>query len=547
MTIQYDLWLVFASVAVAILASYAGLNLASRVAVSRARIASQLWLIGGAASMGIGIWSMHFVGMLAASLPISMVYNVGWTLLSLLIAVVISGFALYFVNRETLGWGRLAIGGSLMGIGIASMHYTGMAAIEVSPGVAYKPVLFLLSVVIAILASCVALWLSFNMRSAGPPVIKRCLSAAVMGAAIAGMHYTGMAAASFAPGSVCTVASENVDNFWLGATVTGFTIMMLAITLIVSLFDSHLISHAAHHAESLLQVNQRLKLETLELAAVNGQLQREIEDRIRERREFSDHILGLNAELEDRVQQRTAQLQSANRELESFAYSVSHDLRSPLNTVDGFSQLLSKHLRGKLDDKSLHYVDRIRAGTQQMGQLIDGMLTLAKHSRDLLKQESVDLSAMARKLGSEYKETAPERRAVIEVQGGLMTRGEPMLLHAVMQNLMGNAWKFTARKTETRIVVGSYTSTDGEMVFFVKDNGVGFDMAYANNLFKTFQRLHSEGDFSGTGVGLAIVNRIIGRHQGRVWVEAAQDQGASFYFVVGSGPATALAGRALGT
>src|SRR6185436_15834962 len=166
MPIRYEFWLVLASIGVAILASYVALSLAARVSYARSRRASLFWLLGGAVSMGMGIWSMHFVGMLAASLPIPMAYNVGWTLLSLAIAIVISGFALFFVNRDTLGWRRLAVGGAVMGVGIASMHYTGMAAIEVSPSIAYDPLLFVLSVVIAMVASCAALWLFFTLRSA---------------------------------------------------------------------------------------------------------------------------------------------------------------------------------------------------------------------------------------------------------------------------------------------------------------------------------------------------------------------------------------------
>ena len=536
MTIQYNYWLVIASIAVAILASYVGLSLASRVAVARGRLASRLWLAGGAVSMGIGIWSMHFVGMLAASLPIPMVYDVGWTLLSLLIAIVVSGFALFFVSRDMLGWRRLAMGGALLGTGIASMHYVGMEAVQIAPGIAYKPGLFALSVGIAISASCVALWLLFHLRSASADNFfwKRCSSAVVLGMAIAGMHYTGMAAASFAPGSICTAQAENINNVWLAATIAGFTVMMLGITLMGSLFDSHLINHGARHAKNLMALNEQLRREKLELGRANERLEREIGERIHEREKFESRIMRLNAELEERVWRRTAQLEAANRELEAFSYSVSHDLRAPLNTLDGFSQLLTQRAAHQLDAQSSHYLSRIRAGAQQMAALIEGMLCLAKFSRNPLRIVEVDLTALAKRFAAEYRETEPQRGATITVQEGLMAKGDAMLLQAVMQNLLGNAWKFTSRQSEARIVVGSEKAASGRPVYFVKDNGAGFDMAYAGKLFGTFQRLHSNDNFSGNGVGLAIVHRIITRHGGEIWAHAVEGEYAEFYFTLGA-------------
>ena len=231
--------LVALSVVVAALASYVALDLASRVSGSPSRRAARYWLGAGACSMGISIWSMHFIGMLAFRLPIRMSYDVGITLLSLLIAVLVSGFALFTVSRGTLSWRRLAVSGVLMGSGIAAMHYTGMAAMQIQPGIRYQPAVFALSVAIAIAASMAALWIAFNLRAGGRGSrVKRRLGAAcVMGAAISGMHYTGMAAARFAPDSICIAPPADTDNLWLAGAVAVFAVALAAATVLLVLFD----------------------------------------------------------------------------------------------------------------------------------------------------------------------------------------------------------------------------------------------------------------------------------------------------------------------
>jgi light-regulated signal transduction histidine kinase (bacteriophytochrome) len=254
---------------------------------------------------------------------------------------------------------------------------------------------------------------------------------------------------------------------------------------------------------------------------------------ISERRNQQQEILNLNTELEERVLLRTSQLADANRELESFAYSVSHDLRSPLNTVDGFSQLLLKSDADKVSDKGKHYLDRIRAGVRQMGDLIEGLLTLAHLSREEIRSERVDLSALARAIGEAQREREPQRQVQFDVEQGLFAHGDPRLLTAVLQNLLGNAWKFSARQAVAHITLGRQAGSGGEDVFFVRDNGAGFDMAFAHKLFGTFERLHSPGDFPGTGIGLATVKRVIERHGGRVWAESKTGEGATFYFTFG--------------
>ncbi|HLA41266.1 MAG TPA: ATP-binding protein [Candidatus Glassbacteria bacterium] len=187
-----------------------------------------------------------------------------------------------------------------------------------------------------------------------------------------------------------------------------------------------------------------------------------------------------------------------------------------------------------MGEKGKHYLSRIRAGTRQMGELIEGLLSLAKLSRDPLRAGTVDLARIATQVVRACQEREPERAVEIHIQENLLALGDPLLLSVVIQNLLGNAWKFTSLQPSARIDVGCKTGEDGEAVYFVRDNGAGFDMAYADKLFGTFQRLHSSTDYAGTGIGLATVKRIIDRHGGRVWAEAAEGQGATFYFTLGA-------------
>jgi len=242
--------------------------------------------------------------------------------------------------------------------------------------------------------------------------------------------------------------------------------------------------------------------------------------------------VGIDADVSE-IKAIEGALRLSNQELEAFSYSVSHDLRSPLNTVDGFSRLLAKQLdASQSSEKVRHYLSRIQAGVAQMGRLIEDMLSLAQVSRMQLREETVDLSALAREIADECRGRDPERVADISIENDLQARGDGRLLRVVLENLVGNAWKFTSQRAHAVINVGRRADVDGAPTFFVQDNGAGFDMAYADKLFLTFHRLHAVSEFPGTGVGLATVSRVIGRHRGQVWAEAEPGKGATFFFTL---------------
>ncbi|MEO7160828.1 MAG: PAS domain S-box protein [Polaromonas sp.] len=227
-----------------------------------------------------------------------------------------------------------------------------------------------------------------------------------------------------------------------------------------------------------------------------------------------------------------AALRLSNQELEAFSYSVSHDLRSPLNTIDGFSRLLSKQIPGDAGEKVKHYLSRIQAGVTQMGQLIEDLLSLSQVTRAPLHTEPVDLSAMARSLLDEWTVRQPDRQVLVHVESGLQAEADGRLIRVAMENLLANAWKFTSQRAQAEISVGQTMDAAGLPVFFVKDNGAGFDMAYSGKLFEPFQRLHAAAEFSGTGIGLATVSRVIKRHGGRIGAESAPGCGATFSFTL---------------
>ena len=295
---------------------------------------------------------------------------------------------------------------------------------------------------------------------------------------------------------------------------------------------------------------QRIWVRVIGLPAIEGgrvvRVSGTISD-VTDRRRTEEEIRTLNAELEQRVAARTAELERVNRELESFAYSVSHDLRAPLRAVDGFSKVLLDDHGEKLDEEGRHYLERVRAGAARMGTLIDEILQLSRLSRQQFERIPIDMSALAREVITELKGVEPDRRVEVEIQDGLLAAGDLELVRAILENLLGNAFKFTSKTARPCVRFGA-AEQDGVPVYYVADNGAGFDMAHATGLFHPFHRLHRETEFPGTGIGLATVVRAVHRHDGVIWAHAAANanQGATFHFSLAPGahpPADAATGE----
>ncbi|GFO63809.1 hybrid sensor histidine kinase/response regulator [Geomonas paludis] len=256
-----------------------------------------------------------------------------------------------------------------------------------------------------------------------------------------------------------------------------------------------------------------------------------LEEKVRELTEENESLLRLNGELERRVVERTSQLESANRDLEMFSYSVSHDLRAPLRHLEGFSQALTEEYAAKLNTIGNDYLERIRRSSRRMADMLDAILELSRSVRGKLAREDVDLSALAREVAGQLARSQPERKVDLRVAEGMAARGDARLLKVVLEHLVGNAWKFT-QPQEHAVVEIFPTEWEGHSAFAVRDNGVGFDMAYAEKLFSPFQRMHGQDEFPGRGIGLAIVKRIVSRHGGKVKIEAEVGRGATVTFTV---------------
>ncbi|MBM2838475.1 MAG: bacteriophytochrome (light-regulated signal transduction histidine kinase) [Deltaproteobacteria bacterium] len=247
---------------------------------------------------------------------------------------------------------------------------------------------------------------------------------------------------------------------------------------------------------------------------------------VKEREYAEEEVVKLNRELEWRI----SELEELNVELESFSYSVSHDLRSPLFVIQGFSQLLAENYVEALDSKGADFLKRIVSSSKRMSQIIDSLLTLSHVAREEIQHEELDLSEMASTVAVELSKRNPTNHVEVIIEKGVKARGDARLLRIVMENLLDNAWKYTSKQPKPRIEFGMLKEKDESIIYYVRDNGVGFDTAYADKLFMPFERLHSGDEYPGTGVGLATVKRIVHRHGGRVWAESGVGNGAVFYF-----------------
>ena len=244
-----------------------------------------------------------------------------------------------------------------------------------------------------------------------------------------------------------------------------------------------------------------------------------------------EEVRRMNADLEQRVQERTLQLEAANRELEAFAYAVSHDLRAPLRSMSGFSQILRESMPAGLDEKSQHYLLRIHEASLRMSALIEDLLSLSRLSRSELNVRAVNLSALCIEVVATMRERYPDSNVQIEIAPDMIVTADARMLRIAIENLLDNAWKYTARTAQPQVAVGMQPG-EQPTVYFVRDNGVGFDMAYVNKLFVPFQRLHPPAEFQGSGIGLVTVQRILARHGGRIWAQALPGEGATFFFTL---------------
>jgi len=249
------------------------------------------------------------------------------------------------------------------------------------------------------------------------------------------------------------------------------------------------------------------------------------------RRQTEEELRRLNSDLEDTIQARTAELVAANTELEAFNYSVSHDLRAPLAAINGFSSIVLKKSEGQLDEASRGLLKRVLINAERMSRLIDDLLSLARASRQPMQTCECDLSELALSVVDNLRQADVGRKVDVSITPGLRVHADPGLMRILLENLIGNAWKFTAHTAQPCIVIGSERH-EGETAYFVRDNGAGFDMAHAARLFTPFQRMHRLDEFEGSGIGLSIVQRIVGRHQGRIWAEATPGEGATLRFTL---------------
>ncbi len=289
----------------------------------------------------------------------------------------------------------------------------------------------------------------------------------------------------------------------------------------LEIHDRQLAEDTLRQAKDNLE--KRVQERTGKLAASNAELIREVA----ERKRAEEDIRKLNSQLV----QRSAQLEASNKELEAFSYSVSHDLRAPLRGIDGFSQAVLEDYDEKLDESGRNYLRRVRTASQRMSQLIDAMLNLARLTRAEIHTQTFDMSAVVRGILDDFQKVEPDRQVECIVADNVFATADPQLLRAVLENLLGNAWKFTQQQAHPRIEFG-HGQYKGQAAYFVSDNGAGFDMTYVHKLFGAFQRLHAYTEYPGVGVGLATVHRIIQRHGGQIWAEGVVGKGATFHFTL---------------
>ncbi|KVC70819.1 histidine kinase [Burkholderia ubonensis] len=559
--------LVLLSLVIATLASYTALDLAAFISLLDKPRLRRAWLGGGAAAMGTGIWSMHFVGMLAFSLPIPLGYDLVATGVSLAIAVLVSYFALSVVTRATLTRSRLLAGGVLMGGGIAGMHYTGMAAMQMQPGIRYDPALFAASIGIAVLASTAALWLAQALRTrhAGFAIARRVGAATLMGIAISGMHYTAMAAAHFAPDARCG-AANGIDTPWLATTVALFTLAILIVTLMISRFDARtmFLRGITDMLEDLVQVRtaeleqalRRYELTTETLQRTRAHMAREIEERKAAQARLEqekDEQRRLLHELEETHVQLLQSEKLAS--IGQLAAGVAHEINNPIGFVSANLNTLKTWVRGLLDVVAAHETALPRHDAETRVAL-----TAAGRAADIdyirgeiatLIDESIDGTMRVRRIVQDLRDFSrpgSDEWSVVDIHAGLESTlnvvhnelkykadvvreyGDvphveclPSQLNQVFMNLLVNA----AQAIPGRGVITIRTTSDGDHVTIaISDTGKGMPPDVMRRIFDPFFTTKPVGQ--GTGLGLSVSHGIVERHRGVIDVTSEPGRGSTF-------------------
>ena len=513
---HYQPLLVVVSILVGILASYTALSLAMRVRQAQRR-ARYVWVAGGAMAMGSGIWAMHFVGMQAFRLPLPIGYDTTTTFVSWLLPVVASGLALWQLRYRTVRPRHLAASALLMGLAINAMHYTGMASMQMHPAITYSPWLFALSVAIAIGASALALQIGMRMQEgARPRRMLQLAASVVMGGAIAGMHYTGMAAAHFAPGSVCGAALVGVDQDYLAALVTVTTVALLSITLLATIFDARLEERNQTIAASLVAAAERQKLFLIE-------------------------------------QQARLDAENVSQMKDDFLATLSHELRTPLNAMLGWSQLL---LQGGRDDAALKRgLSTIERNARAQSELIEDMLDMSRLLAGKVRIDHVPLSPPDF-INAALDTTRPAALARQVTLVGDLDAGAGRILgdsgrmQQVMVNLLSNAIKFSE---PGGVVTVTLRTLEDASVITVQDTGAGIPAAFLPFVFDRFRQADGSSSrrHGGLGLGLAIARQLIDLQGGALSVASAgEGHGATFTLRLplasGCAPAPAVAAPAPG-
>jgi signal transduction histidine kinase len=495
--------LLLLSLLITAIASYTGFSLAKRMSEARGPV-RLLWLLTAAVIIGIGIWTMHFIGMLAFRQAFPLAHDVPLMGVSMLVAISGSLLALLCAVPPRLGLPRLFLAANLLAMAMIGTHHTGVASLRPPEQLRYDPWLLALSLIVAVGGSLVTLMLFVSERPYlfGRHSLVGFSSAASMATVVTGFHYSAIAAARFVPARGDVNLDQGVlATRGLGALVVTGTLVILGFALLTIAVDQSRAA-AERRARRHKEAERRLEL---------------------------------------RVSERTGELLAANRELEVFTYSTSHDLRTPLRGISGYSAILQEEYGENLDDRAKGYLQRIQSATELMGELIDNLVYLTKLSRTELESRQVDLSKLARSAVAELRQGEPGRLVTLEVENDIEVWGDERLLRIALENLLQNAWKFTSDCPEARIEIGT-TQTPFGRAIYVRDNGAGFDMRYADKLFLPFQRLHSPSEFEGSGVGLAVVQRVVARHEGRVWAESEPGKGSVFYLSLGGNAESAKPG-----